>query len=279
LRGGPGRKPRLLTAKTANGILTFSNMDVANAKGLFVQRGWEVGLLQRSHELLLREGFSDPKRDVVVDAGANIGMICIAMLTWGYFREALAFEPFPETFVLLERNVRQNGLENAIRAYPYALSSESGEATLEISDSNAGDQRVRATDPKTGALLREDARSTLTVPLRTLDAVLREASLDPDRIGLVWADIQGHEGHLFQGARDTLSHRIPVLTEFWPYGILRAGMSVDDYVAIVRSLFGSIIVVSPETPAFERQDPESIRELFSAHPHPDDQLELLLLPS
>jgi FkbM family methyltransferase len=255
-------------------------MDVANAKGLFVQRGWEVDLLRQTHQLLGREGFlSDPARDVVLDVGANIGMICIAMLRWGYFRRALAFEPFPDTFSLLERNIRQNGLEGAIRAFPYALSAECGEAVLETSDSNAGDQRVRASAPRTDALMREDSRKTLHVPTRTLDSVLgTEALVDPTQIGLIWVDIQGHEGHFFEGARTALSHGIPVLTEFWPYGILRSGLSAETYVAIVRSLFHSLIVVVPETPNFERTDPDSLLRLFESYPRPEDQLEILLLP-
>ena len=254
-------------------------MDVANAKGLFVQRGWEVHLLRRTHELLQREGLlTDPRRDVVLDVGANIGMICIALLKWGWFREALAFEPFPGNLELLQRNVRQNGFESAIRVFPYALSSQSGVAELEISDSNAGDQRVRGSDPRIDALMREDARNVLPVPMRALDSVLAEAGLEPERIGLVWIDIQGHEGHFFEGARATLAHGVPVLTEFWPYGILRAGMSAEAYVALVRSLFDSIIVVSPETPGFERRDPDVLLGLFEAYPKPEDQLEILLLP-
>ncbi len=255
-------------------------MDVANAKGLFVQRGWEVDLLRRTHRLLTREGLlSDPKRSVVLDLGANIGMICVAMLKWGYFREALAFEPFPDHLRLLERNVRQNGLEGLIRAFPYALSAENGEALLETSDVNAGDHRVRASAPRIDALMHEDARGTLRIQTRRLDSVLRaEAGLDPERIGLIWIDIQGYEGHFFEGARETLSHGMPVLTEFWPYGILRSGLSADAYVAIAKSLFHAVIVVTPESPNFERMDPESLRGLFEAYPRPDDQLEILLLP-
>ena len=255
-------------------------MDVANAKGLFVQRGWEVDLVRRTHQLLAREGLlSDPTKDVVLDVGANIGMICIAMLRWGYFRKALAFEPFPDHFSLLERNIKQNGMENAIRAFPYALSAGSGEAMLETSDSNAGDQRVRASAPRIDALMSEESRGTLPIQTRALDSILgTEAALDPKRIGLIWLDIQGHEGHFFEGARATLSHGVPVLTEFWPYGILRSGLSAGEYTAIMRSLFSSLIVVVPETASFERVGPDSILDLFKDYPRPEDQLEILLLP-
>src|SRR6267143_1107579 len=106
LRGGPGRTPRLLTVPTANGILTFSNMDLHSAKGLYVQRAWELDLITRSMEYLVREGHvGRPGSDVLVDAGANIGMVCIGMLKHGHFREAIAIEPNADTFALLERNI------------------------------------------------------------------------------------------------------------------------------------------------------------------------------
>ena len=147
LRGGPGRRPRILTVPTANGLLSFSNMDVLNAKGLFVQREWEIDLIRRSVAYLESEGYGRPSgADVLVDAGANIGMICIAMLREGHFREALAFEPYPDHVALLARNIEQNGMKERIRPYPCALSDAAGEAQIELSEINAGDHSARSAE-------------------------------------------------------------------------------------------------------------------------------------
>jgi hypothetical protein len=132
VRGGPGRTPRILTVPTANGLLSFSNMDLHNAKGLYVQRAWEIDLITSSIDYLKRERLvGKPGQDILVDVGANIGMICIAMLKRGYFREAIAIEPDPRNFELLKRNIKQNGLEGRIRVAAFAVSDESADVEFE----------------------------------------------------------------------------------------------------------------------------------------------------
>ena len=278
LRGGPGRTPRILTVPTANGILSFSNMDLHNARALYVQRAWEVDLLEATLEHRKREGTVErPHADVLVEAGANIGMIAIAMLRRRAFREALAIEPDPLNFEMLERNIRQNGLAGEIRAVRCALAESSGEAELELSDSNFGDHRVRASSRRE-ALMDEERRATVRVPMRSLDDVVESAGIAPERIGLVWIDVQGYEGHLFRGARRTLAGGSPVLTEFWPYGIQRSGMDREGYAELVRSLFDRMAVFDPATRRFEPRDLSTIEDLFDTTQGPDRYLEVLFHP-
>ncbi len=280
VRGGPGRTQRILTVPTANGLLSFSNMDLHNAKAIYIHRAWEIDLITRSMEYLGREGLvGKPGKDVLVDVGANLGMICIAMLKRGYFREAIAIEPDPQNFALLKRNIEQNGLEGRIRALPFAVSDEAGDVELELSEVNFGDHRVRSARTYTSPQMGEERRGIVRVAARRLDDLLRtEAGLDPGRIGLVWVDIQGHEGRLFRGARDTLSHGTPLISEFWPYGIRRSGLERDAYAEIVRSLFERLVIVDAATGRTEPRDADAIAELFDAHPLPEQNLELILVP-
>jgi FkbM family methyltransferase len=279
VKGGPGRPRRVLTVPTENGLLSFSNMDRFVARPLYVQRSWEMNLITRSMDYLRSEGWIHPDRDVVIDVGANIGMVCIAMLTRGYFREALAFEPGPENFQFLERNVAQNGLAGRIHPFPYALTDRSGTVELELSDVNFGDHRVRAAATDAPALMREAGRETLPVPARTLDEVLAATpGVDPGRIGLIWVDTQGHEGHFFRGAGETLGRGMPVLSEFWPYGILRSGFNRDRYAETVRSFFSRAVVVDAEAGRFEPRGIGELGALFDAHRRPEEHLEVIYLP-
>jgi len=280
VRGGPGRTPRILTVPTENGILSFSNMDLHNAKALYVHRSWEIDLITRSMDYLGREGLvGKPGRDVLVDVGANLGMICIAMLKRGYFREAIAVEPDPRNFALLIRNIEQNGLSDRIRPLQFAVTDAPGDVALELSDVNFGDHRVRAAGTSAPTRMGEERRETVTVPARRLDDLLRtEARVDPGRVGLVWVDIQGHEGRLFRGAQETLRHGTPVITEFWPYGIRRSGLERDSYAEIVRSQFARLVIADAATGRFTTRDVAAIPELFDAHPLPEQNLELILFP-
>ena len=280
VRGGPGRTPRILTVPTANGILSFSNMDLHNAKALYIHRAWEIDLITTSMDYLKREGLvGKPGQDVLVDVGANLGMISIAMLKCGYFREAIAIEPDPRNFSLLKRNIEQNGLSDRIRPFPFAVTDEPGEVELELSDVNFGDHRVRAAAPSAPTRMGEEGRDTVRVSARRLDDLLRtEACVGLERVGLVWVDIQGHEGRLFRGARETLGHGMPVISEFWPYGIRRSGLDRDAYAEVVRSLFARLAIVDAAAGRIEPREVAAIPEIFDANPLPEQNLELILFP-
>jgi FkbM family methyltransferase len=189
-------------------------------------------------ELLRADRLLPPRGEgTLYDVGANIGMISTGMLRHGEFRDAVAFEPAPGNFALLQQNVAQNGLTDRVVCMPYALSAEAGTLRLELSEMNFGDHRIRKDD--TDGAFGEAARATVDVEVRTLDECLAsDARLAGRRPALVWMDIQGHEGFFFRGARDVLTAaRVPVVSEFWPYGVARSGMGADEYCAIVRELF------------------------------------------
>ncbi len=280
LRGGPGRTPRILTVPTANGILSFSNMDLHNGRGLYVQREWELNLITCCMEYLRREGYrDDPGTDVMIDVGANIGMICIAMLKHGYFREAVAIEPGPQNVEFLERNIAQNGYGRSIRAFHGAVSDVSGELEIELSAVNQGDHRVRTPRSAISALMEEEKRPVVRVPALTLDELLTTAvPVDPKRIGLVWVDVQGHEGQLFRGARRVLSHGAPVVNEFWPYGILRSGLDRDSYSEIIQTHFSHFVIVDAASGSFEKRDAAAIRDLFDSLKGPEECRQVIYFP-
>lgn len=225
---GPRRD---VTIPTANGLLTCDSRDWLVGKYLFVNREYEIYYIRKTIEALTALGLLGETNGTLLDVGANIGMICIPLVRDGRFERAIAFEPDPNNFRLLERNVAQNELEERISVRALALSSEPGRAELELSPDNYGDHRVRRSE-KPG-FYDEQRRPTRLVQVETLDRVM--AGEAPP--ALVWLDIQGHEGHFFAGARETLARGGPVVAEFWPYGIARSGMSRPQYCETVSSIF------------------------------------------
>jgi FkbM family methyltransferase len=279
LRGGPGRRARVLTASTINGRLSFSNMDITIARALFFERAWEFDLIARTMAYLREHGYlGRGTGDVMLDVGANVGMICIAMLKHGYFREALAFEPAADNYALLERNLRQNHMAGAIRPYNCGLSDVAGTMVMELSDRNFGDHRIRVSAVPLPGKQGEEGRRTVQVPVRTLDAILaEEGAVGVERIGLIWIDVQGHEGQLFNGARQTLAHGMPVISEFWPYGLRRAGFDRDSFAATVASIFTHMVHVDLKSERWERRSIRAIADLFDVYPEPDDSQEIIFL--
>lgn len=226
-----------VTVDTAGGLLTCSSKDWLIGKYLYVYRSYETENIRATIELLKSEGYlSRSEGGTVLDVGANIGMICTALLKQKYFEKAVAFEPEPDNFRLLVNNVRQNDLEDQVTCFNCGLSAESGEADLELSPHNSGDNNIRSGNGY--EFFDEGARTTVKIPVKTLDEVFDESpTLQPENISLVWLDIQGHEGYFFQGARKVLSNNIPVASEIWPYGIKRAGMSLAAYRQVVGDVF------------------------------------------
>ncbi|MFN2397502.1 MAG: FkbM family methyltransferase [Gemmatimonadaceae bacterium] len=271
IHAGPRRD---ITVATGNGLFTFDSADAIIGKRLYVDGGYELPLIGRTMELLLREGHL-PSRGSgrMIDIGANIGMICVALLRQGYFNRAIAFEPGPANFRLLETNVAQNGLAHRILTVPCALSAADGEMQLELSAYNSGDHRIRHTS--TAGAYGEDKRVTLTVPVHTLDSFFaHNCQLTADDVELVWMDIQGHEGQFLRGARNFLARGVPVVTEFWPYGILRSGMTRPEFQRTVGELFTHFYLPAGD---LSRRPVELLDSLWDEFPGPKQVSEVILV--
>lgn len=270
------RTERDVAIETKNGLLTCSSKDWLIGKHLYVRRDYEFDFIKASIELLTREGLLNEKNNnTVVDIGANIGMIAIACLRENYFQRAVAFEPSPDNFRLLKKNVGQNDLASRADCFQNALSSENKTLELELARGNSGDSRVRLKNG--GERMNEHKRCTVSVEAVTFDWFLSQnKQFDESAIDLLWMDIQGHEAHFFQGARQFLKRRkIPCVCEFWSYGIERAQMSADEYCRIVGEVFTNFYQHT-ET-GFELKPISEISGLFEKYKNPRQGTNIILI--
>lgn len=171
-----------------------------------------------NHALALLEKLDIPPRlTTFVDVGANIGTHTIWALRCG-FQRCVCIEPDPGNFKLLRANQILNDVDAFCRNILAAASAEEGTMQLEISPVNFGDHRIRFS-PSDGAY-GESRWKTQNVSVKRLDALLADA----EDLGLIWIDTQGHEGHVLAGAPRLLGlTTVPIVAEFWPYGLERAG--------------------------------------------------------
>jgi FkbM family methyltransferase len=191
----------------------------------FSTGSYEQDLFARSLDIIEALTGSPPLRGrTLIDIGANIGTTTVPGAKVFGASLVLAFEPAPANFKLLRCNVIANDMEDRVRAYQLALSDHSGVASLEMSASNWGDHRIRAEDVRAGdGVHGESWRTTVDVPVARLDEILLRDGVDLDRLGLLWMDTQGHEGHVLAGAEAALAHGVPTVLEYWPYALARAG--------------------------------------------------------
>ena len=259
---GPKRD---ITVNTFNGLLTIDSKQWLIGKYVYVRRSHEEEELHKAVSLLRDEGYLEGAKGTLINVGANIGMTVIALLRNGYFDSAVAFEPDPGNYRLLLRNLEQNGLATKVKPYNVALSSADAMLDLELSKDNSGDHRIRQIDAP--GFYGEEDRATVKVEAAALDNLVER---DPDLRGktfdLIWADIQGHESHFFQGARKLLATGVPVISEFWPYGIQRAGVSPQDFCGIVANHFKAFYEIGGVNSA--KRPIDEFETLFASYPGP-----------
>lgn len=220
-----GRVTPSVAVDTGGLRLHLNTADHVVSRGIFANGLWERPMFERlTRELAVRGLSTSLDGKVFLDIGANIGTAsCHAVTAYGA-AESWAFEPAPENVQFLRQNIVANRLEDRVRVHACALSDHDGSVALELSDGNAGDHRVRTVAATSAPSLMGESRwRTTEVAARRLDGFVENGALDLDRVGLAWVDVQGHEGHVLGGALALLNSPVPVVCEFWPYGLRRAG--------------------------------------------------------
>ncbi|MHC4571440.1 MAG: FkbM family methyltransferase [Planctomycetota bacterium] len=157
----------------------------------------------------------------VIDVGANIGFYTAFMASIvGEKGKVYAFEPLPQNFNLLKKH---NNHDN-ITLVQAAVGDKTGEITLYISDKLNVDHQTYETDEK---------REKIDVLSYRLDDYLENK-----RIDFIKMDIQGFEYQALLGMKNILQSNpdIKVLMEFWPYGLIKAGSSVERLLTFLHEL-------------------------------------------
>jgi FkbM family methyltransferase len=143
------------------------------------------------------------KCKVVLDVGANIGWytLNIGRAVEGMGR-VYAFEPIPDTFATLERNVALNGMRN-VTLMNVGLGETTGEVEFYLPDvtgSVAASQRP---------LFSEQQNARVQAKVRRLDEVAKELGLE--RVDLIKCDIEGGELAMLKGGIETIRRFRPAI--------------------------------------------------------------------
>lgn len=129
----------------------------------------------------LREG------DLFIDVGANVGSYSV-LAAFVSRSDVIAIEPDPCAIEALGRNIALNGLSSRVQVVAAALGPHGGSTRLTI----GLDTMNRVSNVR-------DAK-TREVPMKTLDEVVGER-----RPVVMKLDVEGFEGQVLSGGRETLS--------------------------------------------------------------------------
>jgi len=192
-------------------------------------RAFKASADRAERQLLERVLFAG---DVVVDAGANIGIYSQFLARCvGATGIVHSFEPSPENFRRLQSATRK--LAN-VRLSQAAVGEYSGKSKLYLSDKLNVDHRTYTTEV--------DSRHTMPIDIITLDDYFKSGQ----RVDLIKMDIQGYELHALRGAKRVLEENtdINLLLELWPSGLKQARSSWEELVETLKRLNMNLCLVT-----------------------------------
>ncbi len=272
-------KPRhVATVETLNGVLSFDSKDRWLGRQLCVYREFEYPEMIETIDTLRRLGYlPEENGGRFMDVGGYIGMISTGFLKAGIFEKSLVFEPNPNSFALIEKNIKQNNFEGRVDSRNVALSDQASTLVMELSERNYGDNRVRSAGHDEKDHFNESGRETIDIEAITLDAFYQREPEVFDGLRLVWMDIQGHEGKFFAGGKEFFKQHLhlPVVMEFWPYGLRRSGMSREDFCRVVKECFTHFHVLGEDVDT--KRDINEVDAVYDRFTGPGDGCHLLLL--
>lgn len=141
---------------------------------------------------------------VLVDVGAHHGQTATRLRELFPSAAIHCFEPFPDSFALLER---ATAADSRVRRHRLCLSDRTGTATMKCNASTATNSLLE-TDRRASATWGEgllDTSDRIEVSMTTLDAFCADQSIN--RVDLLKIDTQGAEYSVLEGAAGMLSRR------------------------------------------------------------------------
>ena len=147
-------------------------------------------------------GFIPINGGVCLDIGANIGACSLAWYRRNPNTKIFAFEPHPETFARLKRNVDLNSLTGNIVAVHAAIGSGLGMIDIGMSD----------TDSMAIVGGRKEYSNIVEVPCLTIDHFLNENNVS--EIDICKIDVEGFEIEVLRGMSTSLSKVNKLVIEY-----------------------------------------------------------------
>lgn len=126
--------------------------------------------------------FTIEPEDIVVDIGANIGVFTL-FAACKTRNKIYAYEPFPENFEILNRNIQANSITNVVTEKA-AVTDHIGSAKLLINESSDGHRLINRS-------IERELQKYIQVPTVTLQSIMDDNHLE--HIDFLKIDCEGSE--------------------------------------------------------------------------------------
>lgn len=148
---------------------------------------------------------------VVLDIGANIGIMTVPLCRKVKGGHVYAFEPIPANWLTLKKIIAESGLTN-VTLFDYALGNENKETTMVLPVVGATKMQGLA-HVVDKSITEFNEGEKFSVVLKKLDDLELFQDL---RIDAIKIDVENFEFAVFQGARELLKKNKPIIyCELW----------------------------------------------------------------
>ena len=193
------------------GLLKYARFILAHNSWAY--RIWLEVIISRyrSREVLLKHIIEHSRNDsVIYDIGASAGLYSIVLGKLFPESAIYSFEPNPNAYAILLKNIKLTGLKNVF-PLNFALSSKN-----EMSDFHISSEAGRSSLHTYNAGYNSNITGTILVECVTVDYLIKNNICKPPNI--IKIDTEGHEYEIIRGASETIAKFHPAIG-FEPHGI------------------------------------------------------------
>jgi FkbM family methyltransferase len=199
--------PRTLamTVDLGDHVMTFSPSDYIG-RSIFAKGHFDRDHVGRLLDIMRERGLPTEGK-VLLELGGNIGTHTVYFALTGAFARIVTVEPDPRNFPHLLMNIAQNGFAAIVTPINCAAGEAEGEIDFFLHPTNHG---------RSSPVRRNDTDIRISVPVKPVPAIMEEAGVTLEDVGLVWMDIEGYEPVAIRAMAGLLARRVPIYTEFSP---------------------------------------------------------------
>lgn len=148
---------------------------------------WDIPLLEKVDKYLRDDA-------VVLDIGSNIGNHSLYWANERNAKKIYAFEPYPYSYKILEKNVKINNLKDRVKIFPFGISDvETKGSVIGFCPTNIG-----------GTGFENDKNGDFDFkPLDSLNI--------QEKIDLIKIDVEGAELNVLNGGMETIKKNLPII--------------------------------------------------------------------
>jgi len=178
---------------------------------------------------------------VMIDVGANLGTTALIAALSGGYEKVVAIEAVQTNADCLAKTIKSNGADGIVDVVHAAVGDKIGNIQMALVGAVA-EHHVLAKD-------RSDTLEVETVALTTIDDLIAQYSIDPQKVSFLKSDVQGYDYRVMLGAEKLLALKDTVMfVEYWPWGMQNLGDQTQDFLDLIEKNFDFFINTKSATP-------------------------------